>query len=311
MIRKLIRVFISFFIIFSLLYGLIYIKGNDEGAFAVEEKKPSEVDSDYINFVLMGIDTKDSKEDIKVRTDTLMVFNINKSNGKISLLSVPRDTRVSIEGRKYKEKVNHAHVYGGPELSLDTISNLLDLRLEYYVVADYNFVKEFVDLIGGVNINVPMDMNYEDPSADPPLYIDLKEGEQLLDGDKSIQFLRFRSGYKDADLGRINAQQQFIRSITASILKPINILKTPMFINAYNEYINTNIPIETILKFAVNFAKYDLKDMNIKTLPGEAKMMNGVSYYINSKEETKSLVKDMFSIQNEYVNSSNIAQVAN
>lgn len=311
MFKRFIKVFISFFIIFSILYGAIYVKEYSGGALAIDSEKLLEDDSDFINFVLMGIDSKNSKEDDKVRTDTLMVFNINKSNGHISILSIPRDTRAAIDGRKYKEKINHAHFYGGPDLVLDSITNLIDLDLKYYVIADYNFVEEFVDLIGGVNIDVPMDMHYEDPTADPPLYIDLKEGYQNLDGDQSIQFLRFRSGYKDADLGRIRAQQQYIKALTESALRPINILKTPMFISAYNEYINTNIPIETILKFAANFNKYDLENMNIETLPGKAKMMNGISYYVHSEKQTEVLMNEMFHSNRNYEDNGSLAQVPN
>lgn len=301
MLKKFIKVFVSFTIIFTLLFITIIMFNNNQ---ANNTDKPiNKADStsvDSISFLLMGVDGENSKENENVRTDTLMVFNVDKNSGKISILSVPRDTRTPIKGRKYQEKINHAHVYGGDRLTLDTVSDLLGIDLEYYVVADYNFVKEFVDLVGGVEIDVPMDMHYEDPYAEPPLYIDLKEGLQKLDGDESLQYLRFRKGYKNADLGRIDAQQTFVKSLVKQTLKPINILKAPRMAIAYNDYINTNIPLGTILKYSSSFYKYDFDKMNTQTLPGEPKMVKGVSYFIHYEEKTKELVKEMFDIENEY-----------
>lgn len=301
MFKKFMKVFLSFTIIFTLLFSAIIVFNNNQ---AKNSDKPitktDSTDSDSISFLLMGVDGENAKENENVRTDTLMVFNVDKDSGEISILSVPRDTRTPIKGRKYQEKINHAHVYGGDRLTLDTVSDLLGIDLEYYVVADYNFVKEFVDLVGGVEIDVPMDMHYEDPYAEPPLYIDLKEGLQKLDGDESLQYLRFRKGYKNADLGRIDAQQTFVKSLVKQSIKPINLLKAPQMVMAYNDYINTNIPLGTIIKYTSSFYKYDLDKMNTQTLPGEAKMVKGVSYFIHYEEKTKELVKEMFDIENDY-----------
>lgn len=268
--------------------------GQDEPPIEIEGTK-----SDSINFLLMGVDSKNASESKGTRTDTLMVFNVDKSSGQISILSIPRDTRAKIEGRKYKEKINHAYAYGGPDLALDTVSNLLNLDLRYYVIADYNFVRRFVDLIGGVEIDVAMDMYYEDPTADPPLLIDLKGGNQVLDGDESLQYLRFRKGYKNADLGRIEAQQSFMKSMVKRTLRPINIIKLPQMYLAYNDYITTNIPFETIGKFGLSALKYDLDNMKVQTLPGESQTIKGLSYYVHYEEATKQLVREMFNLNNE------------
>lgn len=302
MFKKFIKVFISFFIIFSVVFAgsILYLSKGSDGENESSKGVFNNNSGDSINFLLMGVDSQESNETSNVRTDTLMVFNVNKSSGEISILSIPRDTRTPIEGRKYQEKINHTHVYGGPELVLETVSDLLNLDLEYYVVADYKFVEEFVDLIGGVEIDVPMDMKYEDPVAEPPLYIDIREGLQTLDGDKSLQYLRFRKGYADADLGRIRAQQSFMKSLVKQTLKPLNVLKAPLMLKAYNENIDTNISLGTIAKYSLKFNKYDLANMNTETLPGDAKTIKGVSYFIHSEEKTKTLVKEMFQKYDDY-----------
>lgn len=297
MIKKFFKVFFSFTIIFTLIFtGAIFYNDvfkKDNGASAQEEEEKPKAEGDSISFLLMGVDSKDISEKSQVRTDTLMVFNVTK-DGEISILSVPRDTKTPIKGRKYEEKINHAHAYGGKELTLDTVSDLLGIDLEYYVIADYKFVREFVDLIGGVEIDVPMDMHYEDPTDDPPLYIDLKQGLQKLDGEKSLQYLRFRKGYKNADLGRIGAQQEFIKAMVKASLRPATILKIPKIYSAYNDYINTNIPFSTIAGYGMKFYKFETDNISMTTLPGEPKTIKGVSYFVHYKEDTKELVRGMF-----------------
>ena len=300
MFKRFLKVFTSFFIIFILVFVGANLYINNADNYVKPTGNYSNDSPDSISFLLMGVDVQDSKKNSNLRADTLMVFNVNKSSGKISILSIPRDTRTAIEGRKYKEKINHAYAYGGPELTLKTVSNLLNINLDYYVVVDYKFVEEFVDIIGGVEVEVPMDMKYEDPVADPPLYIDLKAGLQTLDGDEAMQFLRFRKGYKNADLGRIDAQQSFMTSLVKETLRFKNVIKAPLIYKVYNENVDTNIPLNTIVKYGLKFNKYDLANMNSEVLPGSSKMMNGISYYVHSEDKTEKLIKEMFPNYNDF-----------
>lgn len=281
------RSFIISVIIFTLIYLGIFLKNDAPPVFSSDDK------GDYINFLLLGVDSKDVSQGGNTRSDTMMLFNVNKSTGNINILSIPRDTRVSIEGRKYQEKINHAYAYGGPELALSTTSNLLGIDLEYYVVVDYNFVNEFVELIGGVEVDVPVDMQYTDSAADPPLVIDLKAGMQTLDGDGSLQFLRYRS-YASADIGRIGAQQNFMKAMISQAISPKNIIKLPQMVIAYNKNVDTNIPLATISKYGLRANRYDLDNINTVTLPGEPAYVQGVSYYVHYEQQTQSLVQDIF-----------------
>ena len=212
--KKFFKSFFIAFLIFGILYGgTVYYLVNDDNENDADSTffdRISEENNQDLTFLLLGIDTKDLSKDSKERSDTMMLCKIDRSTGGISILSIPRDTKAFIRGRKNEERINHAHAYGGPELSVKAVKDLLGIDLDYYVRVDYKIVKEYVDLIGCVEVDVPQDMHYEDPTADPPLYIDLKKGKQVLDGDKSLQFLRFRKGYKDQDIGRIRAQQQLV-----------------------------------------------------------------------------------------------------
>ncbi|HSH36806.1 LCP family protein [Schnuerera sp.] len=296
----------SFFvslIIFSLIWsGFIYktvFKATDDLEDGEYGYKETFIDrlvdgKDDITFLLLGVDSKDVSKTSGIRTDTMMLCRMDKSTGDVSILSIPRDTKARIRGRKYEEKINHAHSYGGPDLSVKAVKDLLSIDLEYYVKVDYKIVEEVVDLMDGVEIEVPMDMKYSDPVADPPLYIDLKQGYQKLDGDQALQFLRFRKGYADQDLGRIKAQQEFIKAAADKALSPTNIVNIPQMIKSYYNNVDTNIPLDLIMKFAMNAKSFNADSMQTATLPGNGKYINGTSYFIPDEEETSKLVKSLF-----------------
>lgn len=227
------------------------------------------------------------------RTDTMMLCKFNFETGEFTLVSIPRDTRTNIRGRKNQERINHAHSYGGPYLSIDTVRDLLGVDLEYYVTVDYLAVKEVVDAIGGVDIDVPRDMKYSDPTAKPPLKIDINKGQQTLKGDKSLEYLRFRS-YPDGDLDRIEAQQLFVKEFVKQVLKPKNIIRLPKIIKTYFDYVDTNIPMSVVLKGIGSINKMDMENIKMTRLPGEGKYIGDISYFIYYENETKALVQEMF-----------------
>ncbi|MFS8541406.1 MAG: LCP family protein [Tissierellales bacterium] len=281
------RFFKAFFIsllIFSILWtGIIYKLINDEAEYTGNFIQRIIKSPDEITFLLLGVDTNDGSKSGS-RTDTMMLFKVDKKTGKISVLSIPRDTRTRIRGRAQEDKINHAHAYGGPELSVKAVKDLLGIELEYYVKVDYQIVKEFVDLIGGVEVDVPMDIKGTN----------IKKGVQVLNGEQAMEFLRFRKGYIDQDLGRIRAQQQFIKAAAKQTLKLNNIGKIPQMIKSYYNNIETNIPLDLILKFAASAKDYDLDGMKMATLPGKPAYINGISYFICDEEEAEILVKELF-----------------
>ncbi|MBV1817240.1 LCP family protein [Anaerosalibacter bizertensis] len=256
--------------------------------------KDSANNKNEILFLLLGIDAQDLTQEKGARTDTMMLVKVNLSTEGVDILSIPRDTRVNIDGRKGRSKINAAHAHGGPELAVKTVRQLLGLELDYYVKVDYKIVEEAVDAIGGVEVEVSQDMYYEDPSADPPLVIDLKEGRQVLDGQKSLQFLRFRKGYKDADLGRIRAQQQFMKAFIEQALRPKNLFKLPRMVPSYYRNVDTNIPMSTLTKMALSARKINTDNINLSTIPGNGKWIDGVSYYIYDENQLNIIVREMF-----------------
>ena len=233
---------------------------------------------------MLGVDSLDSKKADNARSDTIMVVNVDGKSKKVNIISIPRDTYTKIKGYK-KTKINHSFKYGGSELTLDTVNNLLGTDIKYYVTVDYRFVEDVVDKIGGVTVDVPLDMKYEDPTADPPLTIDIKEGTQTLNGYDAIGFLRYRKGYKDADLGRVKAQQQFMSALLSKMKEPKTLLKAPFLIGSYVNYSENNIPVKKLIKVAANMRSIGTEDITTNTLPGTPKYMGGVSYFVPNENK--------------------------
>ena len=151
------------------------------------------------NIVVMGCDIR---KDDAGRSDTLFVVMMDKSDKKAALLSVPRDTRVKIKGHGW-DKINSAFAYGGHKLTQETVQNFLGIKLHNYVVVDFQGFKGLVDAVGGVDINVEKRMYYYDPYAN--FEIDLRPGNQHMDGKTAMQYVRYRD--EEGDIGRIRRQQ--------------------------------------------------------------------------------------------------------
>lgn len=263
-----------------------------------------------IQVLIMG---ESGVDDYKL-ADSIMIASYNPKTQEASIMSIPRDTYVGKRDRttasqnylaSYKINTVFRNGTNIPE-AMDRINALTGLDVENYVIIDTKALIKLVDAIGGVTFNVPIDMNYEDSSQN--LYIHLKAGEQVIDGAKAEQLLRFRhndngstypSSYGMEDFGRMRTQREFITATLKQTLKPQNIFKLKQIIDIMNENIKTNIDISSIksyVPYAVNF-----NADNIKTgmVPGESEMCNGVSLFIANTRKTKELVEELFPEENE------------
>ena len=322
--KKFLLSFIISFLCFALMFmtvGEKFLLKNDSTALMDDgngeetELKNNDTVKNEILFLFMGIADQNGIAKAKEKkvqgqskykptgnlSDTMMLCKVNFDTGKIDILSIPRDTRVKINGINNKTKINAAYSNGGSYLAVDTVRDLLNIDLNYYVAVDYKAVKEIVDAIGGVKIDVPRNMKYSDPTDKPPLNINIKKGLQVLDGEDAIGFLRWRknnsmtSGYSDGDVGRIKAQQMFMEELIKQTLKPKNILKLPTLIGTYFENVETNIPMNKILQGAKMAKKIDTNNITTEIIPGEGEYIGPTSYYIYDKTKMESLVNTMFS----------------
>ena len=314
------KFWITFFVamaVFSAIFVKVSPYFSDNGSMASvedleEDIKAQEIveEKGEILFLLMGIDDEYSNggvEKVKekrdnsmsryfktaLRSDTMILCKFDFDTGETTMLSIPRDTKTRIRGRKNEEKINHAHSYGGPNLSVDAVRDLLDVDLDYYVTVDFRAVETIVDAIGGVDLYIPRDMKYTDSTKGSELYIDFKKGQQKLDGKKALEYLRFRS-YPEGDLGRVKAQQYFLKEFAKQMLKPKNIMNLPKIVKSYFDYVDTNIPFSVVMKGLGSANKVDIDGIEMLTVPGEATLINGISYFIYDENEMRTLMREKF-----------------
>ena len=252
----------------------------DSGTEAVKGKR--------INLLLLATDKGG------LLTDTIMFASFDKERNSLNIVSIPRDTRVRL-GMSYS-KINS--VYGAgkegkrQELVIEKINEIIGMPVNYYAVIDPAAFRNIIDILGGVEINVPQRMYYNDPYQN--LTIDLWPGVQVLDGAKAEQFCRFRSGYASADLGRINAQQMFVEALLDQKLKPKYILKAKDIFEEISENITTNIGVTDVVKLLPVVKALTGDNVTTYTLPGEPRTINGASYYIWNRTETDKLINEQF-----------------
>ncbi len=293
------RKFLKSFIISILCFGLIFV-GVDRFLLGnLEKTADGEVIENKVKgellVLLLGVDddlgTGESALTAEKghRTDTMMLAKANFDTGAIEILSIPRDTRVNVNGRP--DKINHAHSYGGVDLAMSTVEDFLNIDIDYYVKVDFTGIKEIVDAIGGVTLDVPVKMRHDLPK------IHLDPGIQTLDGQKAHDFLRFR-GYPDGDIGRVKAQQYFMKELAKQMLNPKNLLRLDKLIKTYYDYVDTNISLSTMLKYGLMANKLDVDNMRTEMVPGHDEILypNGrkTSYWIYDTLSTAELVEDMF-----------------
>ena len=232
------------------------------------------------NILLVGLEN--------YRTDTIMVVSYDTENKITDIISLPRDTYLPRDAEDSPEfkKINAVYAQEGIEGLTLRVEKLLGIPIEKYMVIDYEAVIACVELLGGVDVNVPFHMEYTDPYDDPPLYIDIPAGMQLLDGEQSLKFLRYRKGYDNQDLGRIEAQQQFIKSAVKKSLG----FQLPALIKEAYSHIETNIQSLDMLNLASDLVGFSTDNINMNTLPGTETPLEGLSFYLPDDKEIKNLV---------------------
>lgn len=200
--------------------------------------------------------------------DTIMIGVFDTRNRTADLISVPRDTLVSVNGRD--RKINSVYGVGGVELLRDTLEDALAIPLDFYVEVELDAFAAIVDEIGGVWFDVPMDMDYEDPYQD--LVIHVEQGYQLLDGEKAMGVMRFRSGYASQDIGRTQTQRAFLTAMVKQTVTLSNATKVRSLIQILNDYVYSDMPLDNMLYFATHAIGMDLDTALSSTiLPNEWK----------------------------------------
>lgn len=246
-----------------------------------------------INILVLGIDYGDNNTpDAPKRSDTMIVASVDPGTGTVSALSIPRDTRVTIPGRPGYDKIGHAYAYGGPQLAERTVEEFLGIPISYYVTMDWQGFISIVDILGGVDLYVEQNMNYDDPYG--ALNIHLKKGYQHLDGDKAGQYIRFRHD-ELGDIGRVQRQQRFLKAMSDEMFQVGTLFKLPALTATLRQYVSSDMPPLVMLKLANTLKDFRDGGLKAELVPGKFATIDGLSYWVPDKEGTKTLVRDLFS----------------
>lgn len=255
----------------------------------VEVELPASHKEGFYNILICGTD------DDGMRTDTIMIGRLDVQEHTVALLSIPRDTLIS--GNYTVPKINS--VFGangggtsGMEALRTRLAQLLGFEVDGYVLVNLDAFVELVDLVGGVEFDVPMDMDYEDSSQN--LYIHLKKGLQTLDGQQAMGVVRFRKGYATQDIQRTQTQQQFLKALANKCLSVVNLGKLGEMAQIVLDNVTTDLTLGNIAYFGQELLKCDFDDMYTHTLQGEAVWVKDASCYALYKQAALNVVNEYF-----------------
>ena len=240
-----------------------------------------------LNIMVMGADER-PKDDDPGRSDTLMLLTLDTETRELSLVSLPRDSRVLITGLGW-DKIGHAFSYGGVNLSRQTVEDFLGVHVDYYAKVDLNSFGRIVDAIGGVTIDVEKRMQYEDTWDH--YVIDLKPGIQRLDGRTALQYVRYRD--EDGDIGRVQRQQKFIRALLSEVNNSAMILRAPSIIKEVSATLDTDMPLPLMLGIAKKLKDGLSAGLKANMVEGLPYYIDDISYWIPDVMKTRSMMAQL------------------
>ena len=295
--------FAIYFIIFTLIMipiqlvldkigGVRLFSGTDnimqDMGYLVDEDSPfykEFKDSERVNILVMGVNSS--------LTDTIMLASYDMKNQRVDVISIPRDTYYYRDGyvNAAAHKINAIYGSDGVIGTARAVSDvLLGIPINYYAVIEYDGVAKVVDSMGGVPMNIPFNMVYSDPYDKPPLKINIPKGDQVLDGQTAVEYLRYRKGYAQGDIGRVGAQQLFVKAAFKQAIGKdlIKVIKTTI------DNVDSDLPLGMAVKIGTK--GLGLKEESLKTYltPGVSGTTNGASYWRTDSKEIEKMIREIY-----------------
>ena len=242
--------------------------------------------SDFYTILVSGVD------DGNGGSDTNILVAVDAGGGRIYGVNIPRDTKSRINGKNYK--FNAAYNLGGMDKTAETLASQLGIPVDYTVEVSLKAFSALVDAIGGVDFNIPVNMDYDDPIQN--LSIHFSAGTRHLTGAEALKVVRFRhnndgTGYGSEDIGRMKTQQDFLKAVAKQTLRPANLTKVSQFAKIFQQYVKTDLELGELAWLGQEAFSMGADNVNFSTLPGE---WHSPYIYLNADE--------VLSIVNEYLN---------
>ena len=262
---------------------------------AKREEKVTPIE-DNVSILFIGVDDSESRGQgaDNSRSDALILATMNQETKTVKTLSIPRDSYVYIPKKGYRDKITHAHAFGGTSATIDTIENLLDVPVDYYVRMNFNAFIDVVNALGGIEIEVPYSFVELDEFENP--VIELKKGYQKLNGSEALALARTRK--YDSDIERGKRQQEILKAIALQAAKPSSILKYDNVIDAVADNMKTNMTFSEMKSF-LSYLSSGMPRIDSLALEGGDDWSTGTYYYkLNdeSLENTKYILQSHLGI---------------
>ena len=255
-----------------------------------------EFEKKRINILLLGADSSVERVEagMNFRTDTMILVTVDFKNKDVDMISIPRDSYVRINGSDTRfNKINAAFVFGGGadksgyEYAMNTVSDLLGVRIDYYVGFGMNVVKDVVNAMGGVDYDVDIEFTMCGRKTE--------KGLQHMDGQKVLDYCRYRKGGR-GDVDRVDRQQRMLFTIFETMLKTNQVKNIPDIYTAVQENIDTNLDVMQIATLAYFAKDLSMSQIERHTVPGNGQYVGAKSYYIINQDQKNSMVKEIFGI---------------
>ncbi len=250
-------------------------------------------DSERVNILLLGVNDGLS--------DTIMLGSYDMKNQRVDVISIPRDTyydRVEATSASTR-KINAIYRNGTAVGTARAVSDiLLGMPIHYYAVVSYDGIGKIVDSVGGVPMDIPFHMYYKDPTDEPPLYIDISEGSIIIDSSNVQEYLRFRKGspgypsYPDGDIGRVKAQQEFMKSAFREALG----FSLPKTANTVIQNVDSDLTLSMAAKIVRKATGLTGEDIQTWLTPGDSGMKNGASYWWVDESAVEEMLMEIYSV---------------
>lgn len=275
----------------------------------VSDKRETKVEplQDNVSVLFIGIDDSETRGQGSdgSRSDALLLATLNNKTKTVKLLSIPRDSYVEIPYVGYKDKITHAHALGGTLATIETVEELFDIPVDYYVRMNFDAFIDVVDALGGIEAEVPYKMLEKDEFD--RYTIDLEPGLQELNGKEALALARTRK--QDNDIERGKRQQEILTAILSKVASASSITKYDDVIEAVGNNMKTDMTFKEMKSF-ISYLSEGMPRVDTLTLQGYDDMSTGVYYYSldeEALEETKHILKSHLGLVPESTNVSGIS----
>ena len=235
-------------------------------------------DNDSFSVLLLGIDNGAYGRGTEVgRSDTMLVVTVNEKLGKTTIVSIPRDSYTEIIGYGTNDKINHAYAFGQEKMSINSVQNMLNIPIDYYVTVDMGGLMGLVDAVGGLEITPVLSFTYEGEL--------FTEGvDRHVDGEAALRYARMRYDDPEGDMGRQKRQQYVIQKLVEKLLNITSVTRYEEILNTLENSVRTNFTLDKLLSVKNNYPKA-LKNFESDKISGAGTMIGGIYYFVVPEDE--------------------------